>query len=240
MECLEYASAFRNTWDAANNHYGTRPVPMAELWQGMWLPGGSWGSESWGMVLSQSEAQQHLEQTLGNLFPMKKGSEKYQRTQIIYCCSELPDLGLDTRRIKDLLGDLWPSDQAASTLSQAHCDIMAIPSEFSPLLWKWPQAEAHRGFWHSCLIPSDAVTRCPLWSAPTPALLSECPEHLQPVEGWWRASHQQHGREGGGGSSWLSAKPRHSAFSFLVSALCWKVSTYAPVSMATAFLAFLL
>lgn len=39
---------------------------------------------------------------------------------------------------------------------------------------------------------------------------------------------------------WLSAKSLHSGFSFLVSALCWKVSTYALVSMATAFLAFLL
>lgn len=188
-------------------------------------------------VSSQCEAQQHLEQTLGNLFPMKRIREALKNRS--YCCSALPDLGLDTRRIKDLLGDLWPSDEAASPPSQAHCDVMAIPSEFSLSHGRGPKLKHTEDFGtaaSSQAMLSLAVPCEVLW--PTgPALLSKCPEHLQSVEGWWRTSHQEHGKWGGG-SSWLSAKPRHSAFSFLVSALCCKVSTYALVSMATAFLAF--
>lgn len=173
-------------------------------------------------------------------FPMKKAAEKYWRRGVI--------AAVHSQTL------VWTREESRTCL--VICDHqtkqLPLPPKPPEPLWPFPvsfplshgsgpKLKHTEGFGtaaSSQALLSLAVPCEVLW--PTgPALLSEYPQHLQPVEGRWRTSHQEHER-GGGGSSWLSAKPHHSAFSFLVSALCWKVSTYAPVSMATAFLAFLL
>lgn len=157
-------------------------------------------------------------------------------------------LGLKKVRIKkDFLSVLRPLDKAASThkvKSWTHCDLMPIPRQFSPSSVEVaPSWIIECRFWHSLpylkqCCHSLTLVRYTDLQAQLYSLNAQSTSKMW--QRWLRKSHQVTRRKEGGGSCWLSAKSLHSGFSFLVSALCWKVSTYALVSMATAFLAFLL
>lgn len=187
-----------------------------------------------------------------SVFPTKKGSEKYSsspRVMRLIAAMYSESLGLNkVRTKKDLLSVSRPLDEAASALqviSQTHLWPYAHSQTIFPFIrgsgTKLNHAECV--FWHSLPYLKQCCHSLTLvkYTDPQPQLCSLNAQSTSKMwQKWLRKSHQVNRRKEGGGSCWLSAKSLHSGFSFLVSALCWKVSTYALVSMATAFLAFLL